>query len=159
MVLAISCKKNEEEEKLSSYSFKANNTNYSWNFSMSEIADHGAMFVKTVSNVGFNPQYLLNSWNKVKNLTLYFVLNTPTLNAGTFKKVTTASTLYFESGFTFNGIQYFPLAVDDYIEVTITSISDNHADGTFKAVMHDMAAPSSRLEITNGSFNHILISN
>ena len=154
----ISCKKdNVPAVPSASFSFKVDNTSYSWNFEPdSPRLERGAR-LRTVLNPNTNAvTYALEGWDTPRELGVLLLMNTSSPAVSTYKTVIRASDPYAESISNFDHTR-FATKTDDYSIITITNISGDYASGSFYAVMHDLATSSRELRIFNGSFNHILI--
>jgi hypothetical protein len=159
-VFQLGCNKKDNPPVYSSnFSFKANNSVYAWNFDFAHPSSNGFGLISRHDAVGWVPGgYMLSGFKPSQDISLYFFLETNAVATGTYKSVTTVSTPYIQSGYIVNGTYYAPLNIGDSVMVTISSLSDNKASGTFNAVMHD-STRSIKLEITDGRFNNLIISN
>jgi len=152
-------KKDKPPVYSSSFSFTANNTHYSWNFNSAQPTANGfGMITPYIGVISFPNGYMLKGYNQSKNISLYFFIETNALSPGTYKLVTTTPFAVFRSGYIVNGTTYFPLNTGDSIMVNISTLSGNKASGTFSAAMHDSTRVN-KLEISNGQFNNLDISN
>ena len=86
-------------------------------------------------------------------------METNSLSPTTYKSITTSLTGIIQSSYRINGINYAPINLNDSMVVTISKVSNNQISGTFNAVMHDVNTTTIKLEIKNGIFTNILVSN
>jgi hypothetical protein len=157
----LGCSKKESPPVYSSsFSFKANNKDFSWNFNFAQPTANGfGSITQYIGVFGYPNGYMLSGFNQSKNISLYFFVETNALATGTYKLVTTTPIAVFRSGYIVNGTIYFPLKIGDSVMVTISTISGNKASGIFNAVMHAATTMANKVEITNGHFDNLIISN
>jgi hypothetical protein len=142
----------------SSFNFKANNIAYNWEYNSIGPA-RSAIILKNTDPISLNTIYLLQGMDSLEKITVNCHINTSTLTLGTYKIVTTPATAIIRSSYLLNNVTYAPIVLNDSVEVIITNITNNYASGTFKAVMHDVSTTLSKLEIMEGNFSHVIISN
>ena len=161
IVVHLGCKKNNTSGAYtSSFSFDVNNTSYSWRFNFSSVPLDGSAITIKYPEVGGAPSgYKLSGFNSNQDVTLNCFIETNSLSPATYKSITTSSTGFIQSSYRINGINYAPINLNDSMVVTVSNVSNNQISGTFNAVMHDVDTRTVKLEIKNGIFNNILVSN
>ena len=160
-IFQLGCKKNENYPTYtSSFSFMANNTSYVWTFNFDVPSQNGyGIITKYPGTGGMAGGYMVEGFNQSQNVSINCFIETNLLATGTYKSITTASTGIIQSGYGINGVNYAPINLGDSVVVNITSISNNTARGTFNAIMHDVSTRSVKVEINNGFFDNLIISN
>ena len=125
--------------------------------------EKGAMFVPITQQPPNLPAgYTMQGWNHQYNLALNIFIQTTILTISEQTTTTTANTGYIRSSLILNNITYTPLNLDDFIKINITGIENGKASGTFSAMMHEFTGSNTggnRMEITNGYFENVAISN
>ena len=157
--ILLSCKREHlKTDDSPNFGFTANNINYKWNFVNSPASDDTDVFFrKTTSQNTNDSMYLLIGRNQSANVEMVCAIPTSKLKPGTYTTVTKQSDMYVENLCFLKDITY-GTKTDDYMVVTISSIVDNYASGSFSTVMHDLRSGVNELRIVNGYFNHVLIS-
>lgn len=157
----LSCKKNNTSDiYTSSFRFDVNNRSYNWSFDFNLLSLDGYAITTKNPGVGGAPSgYKLSGFNSNQGITLNCFLETNSLTPATYTSITTISTGFIQSSYIINGINYAPINLNDSMRVTISRVSNNQISGTFNAVMHDVDTRTIKLEIKNGIFTNILISN
>ena len=161
IAIHLSCKKNHTSDAYSSsFSFDANNTSYNWDFNYNSLSSNGYAITTKYPGVGGAASgYKLSGFNYNQDVSLDCFMETDSLTTTTYKSITTSSTGIIQSGYRIHSINYAPINLNDSIVITITSVSNNQISGTFNAVMHDVNTGTMKLEIKNGIFTNILVSN
>ena len=160
-IFQLGCHKNESSPAhTSNFSFKANSTNYAWDFNYSGSALNGYGLVTKCIGIGNIPTgYLIQGSSQPQNVSAYFFVETDSLAAGSYKWPLPTSVAIIQSGYVLNGVHYAPINTGDSVVVNISSISGNLCSGTFNGVMHDVSTRSIKVEISDGHFNNLVISN
>ncbi len=153
------CKKDTTSPDPQGFGYVLNSVAFDWDLPFGSNLLTGATILRyPVPNGLKDTIYLLQAWDQSKKIAINLAIPTKTLTTGTYKTLITASPGTTSSDYISNGIQYVPINLGDSTQVTITSISNNYATGSFKALMHDFSTKSIRLDIGNGYFNHLAIS-
>lgn len=156
LFIFASCKKSKTEEPPTVFSFKANGVSFRWSNNTSNNTEpQGAILTKLSTATG-NTFYVLEGLDRSADSFLNLAMFTNTLQAATYTTTTTDPNIIFYSIYKVNNVYSAPFNTGDSVRVTISDITKNFASGSFSAVMHD---PSTRakIEITEGSFQHVMI--
>src|SRR5215212_6399482 len=153
----LSCKKDQKLPDDPSFGFTGNNVNYKWNFVNAPSFDDRDAFFKKKKSINSNDTvYLLVGRDQTAGVEILCVIPTSVLKRGTYTTITQQSDPYIENLCFLKDIRYGTLT-GDYMVVTISSIVNNYASGSFTTVMHDLTSGTQELNIVNGYFNHVLI--
>jgi hypothetical protein len=151
----FSCKKSKIPEPQTVFSFKANGVSYKWYNSVSSSTEpQGAKFIKITTTTG-NTCYILEGMDHQSDMFLNLAMVTNTLQKTTYTTITPNSNNISYSIYKANNYYCAPTIPGDSVAVNITDITNNFATGTFNAVMHDQTL--TKVEITGGSFEHVMI--
>jgi hypothetical protein len=151
-----SCKKPKVAEPQTAFSFKANGVFYKWSNKISSSTEpQGAILSKLTTGTG-SAYYVLEGLDRSSDTYLNLAMFTNTLQATTYTSITSDPNIIFYSVYKFNNAYCAPLSSGDSVSVTISNITNNFATGTFSALMHDLSTKA-KIEITEGSFQHVMV--
>ena len=163
--LAIfSCKKNDNPNGVlpTKFKFTANSYSNEWNASLAVNAHFGAV-IRKESQSGLSGYGLAatDSTAPSQNSILYLMMETNSpLAVTTYIRTTSSSTNNFpDEGRQINSAlnHYWPSSVGDFTSVTITSIHNGYADGSFTAKMTQLTNSSPIVVNVNGTFSNVKI--
>ena len=150
-----SCKKSKIAEPQTVFSFKANGVSYKWSNSVSGNTEpQGAKIIKITTATG-NTCHILEGMDHPSDMFLNLAMVTNTLQKTTYTTITPSSNNISYSIYKANNVYGAPVNPGDSVAVNITDITNNFVTGTFNAVMHDQTL--TKIEITEGSFQHVMI--
>lgn len=171
LILSLfSCSKPTKEPLVGSVSFSVNGTSHSWTEQQGQTAANANSFLlmniytSTAGTYHFNVSNAASIWLiPAKEIFLTFPATTLTMNTPfTLTNTVPATYPYPHSVVIYPGTGYDPSAVynasatGDFATVTITSLHDGRADGSFSARLtrvSDLAI----INITNGTFKNVEI--
>lgn len=152
----FSCKKSETAEPQTVFSFKANDISYNWsNQNSAGTVPQGAIISKLSTTAGVD-YYVLEGLDRSSDMFLNLAMFTNSLQKTTYTTLTTDPATIFYSVYKINDVYCAPMNTGDSVEVIVSDITDNFASGRFKAVMRNPAT-GAKIEITEGSFEHVRI--
>jgi hypothetical protein len=150
-----SCKKTKIAGPQTVFSFKANGMSYKWSNNVSSSTEpQGAKIIKITTATG-NISYILEGIDHQSDMFLNLAMVTNTLQKTIYTTITPSSNNITYSIYKANNVYGAPVNPGDSVAVNITDITNNFATGTFNAVMHDQTL--TKIEITEGSFQHVMI--